>query len=441
MSPKRTTRFAAVVLAAALVASGCGSSRKSSSSGGGGGGGGKAGSDTAALTSKCDAYNGTQGISGDTIKIGSSLPRSGPYAPYDDLRVGWQAYFDKVNKDGGVPIAGKKYKIQLEAKDDASDAGKTKSNYLSLVQKDGVFLTFGIVGTPNNKSIMPDVAQGCVPNLFANTGATLVSTDNQWSQGALTPYVLEATTFAQYLKQNKPNAKVAVLYQNDDFGKAYLGAFQRAIAGTKITITAKESYELADQDVKSQVTNLSATKADTWLLAASALKCSSGLQEAKNRGWQPLTYGSGVCAAKILLTIAGPAADKLLSSGDVKDPNDPQYASDPAMKEYVAAVKASSSKADVTNGVIATGYTEAANLVGILKTAKAADRAAVMVAAHNVAGLNAGLLYDDIKLKTGANDDFLSENLHLTQYDAKKGYGTQLGKLWVFEGKTSSLAG
>ena len=186
-------------------------------------------------TSNCtDRPEHASRVSGDTIKIGTSLPQSGIYAAFSEILNGEQAYFDYINDTkGGVEIAGKKYKIELDAKDDAYDAQKTFSNVQSLVENDKVFGLFNVVGTKNNLAIRDYLGEQCVPNLFAASGAPQWGNhDYPWLIGTeLVPYPLEMQAFVKYLKENKPNATIAILRANDDFGPSYAETLKSARQG------------------------------------------------------------------------------------------------------------------------------------------------------------------------------------------------------------------
>jgi branched-chain amino acid transport system substrate-binding protein len=435
----------ALLLTIGLVAANCSDRRKSSSTKSGGGSGTTAGGSSQTLldTSKCPD-NGTTGITGDTITFGSSYPQSGLYAPFSDVATGYKSYFKYINTEqGGVKIAGKKYKIQIKDKDDQYNAAKTISNTQSLVNDDKVFGMFAVIGTANNIGIRDFLGQQCLPDLFAGTGSPAWgNTKYPWLiGGTLPPYSDEVKAFVDYLKKHKPSAKVAVLSATDDFGKAYLETFQKLIKGTKITVVKKETYNPEDNKVDSQITSLAATNADALLAGATLLACPQALQKVKASSWNPIIYMSGTCAAKVLVGIAGPAADGLISSTNFKDPSNPKFNNDPAMKLYRAKVKkyTPNPKVDISNGIVAFGWTQGALLVEALKNAKAATRAGVMESALTLKAKGIGLLLDGLTLHSGKNDKFLGENFQVVQYVAKKGYFNDIDKPVNYDGTTDSF--
>lgn len=442
MHQSKRTRALALVLTIGLVAAGCGNRRKDSG-GGGGGGGGKGGDQSLLDTSKCPD-NGKTGVSGGTITLGSSYPQSGLYAPFADVASGFKSYFSYINAEkGGVEIAGKKYKIEVKDKDDEYNAAKTISNTQTLVNDDKVFGMFSVIGTANNIGIRDFLGQQCVPDLFAGTGSPAWGNKKYpWLIGStLAPYSAEVKAFVEYLKKNKPNAKVAVLSATDDFGKAYLETFQDLIKGTNIKVVKKETYNPEDNKVDSQVTSLAATKADALLAGATLLACPQTLTKVKASGWNPIVYMSGTCAAKVLIGIAGKDADGLISETNIKDPQNPKFDNDPAMKLYRAKVKkyTPNPKLDIDSGIVAYGWTQGALMVETFKRAKAATRSAVMESALTLDLKGIGLLLDGVQLHSAKGDKFIGEQFQLIQYDAKKGYFDDVGKPLDFDGTTSDF--
>ena len=220
----RPVRIVAAVATLALAAAACGSGRSNNNANG-------SATTTPGGTGPAQLVNGTNcpsspttGVSGNTIKLGTSLPLSGIYSAFDAILKGETAYFDYVNKEqGGVEVAGKKYQIQLTSKDDAYDPAKTVANVRSLIEDTKVFSLFNVVGTKNNINVRDYTAQQCVPDLLVASGAPQWGNHQYpWLLGTfLVPYPLEMKAFVDYLKQTKPNATIALLRANDDFGQAY----------------------------------------------------------------------------------------------------------------------------------------------------------------------------------------------------------------------------
>ncbi|MBI2710269.1 MAG: ABC transporter substrate-binding protein [Actinobacteria bacterium] len=445
MTRSPTGRLVAVLLALVLVAASC-SKRDSSNTVTGGGGGTGNNGQSSIDTSNC-SVDPTKPIPGNTIRLVSSFPQSGLTAAFSEIADGWKAYFKMVNTEqGGVTIAGKKYKIETKDKDDTYDPAKTASNISDLVGSgslDSVFGAFMVVGTAGNLAIRQDLAAKCVPDFFAATGSPALGDPSfPWAIGATNPpYTVEVKAFAEYLKKNKPNARVAVLAQDDDFGTAYIDGFNQAIKGTGIKVAKVEKYKPGAVDVGTQITSLAATKADAFLSGGTLLACPDSLKKAVAAGWRPLTYVSGTCASKTLMGLAGSAGDKALTTTNLEDPLNPKWANDPAMKEYRTKAKQYSPVAnlDLTNGIVAYGWTQGALFVKALQAAKAPTRLAVMESVYNMNGVRAGLLRPGFSITTSQNDRYMGEKVQFGRYNAAKGYFEDLGSPEDFEGRTASI--
>ena len=430
----------AIVSVVALVAVSCSgggrSTAKSSTTTGGG--------DTKQAI--VDAANcpssGTTGINGTTIKIGTSLPQSGLYSAFSEILKGEQAYFDYLNNDlGGVDVKGKKYKIELTAKDDAYQADRTVQNVTSLVNDDQVFALFNVVGTKNNLAIRDFVNQQCVPNLFAGTGSPAWGNPKYpWVLGSeLTPYPLEAKALYDYLSTTKPDANVAILRASDDFGRAYSETFRSLIKGSKITIAKEETYNPEQSETKSQVTSLAATNADVLLLGATLLACPNALQNVQSSGWKPLTYMSGTCTSKTLMSLAGTAADGVLSVAGIMEPGLPKWDSNPAMQLYKQKVAQYAPDADLENAIVAYGWTTGALLAETLRLSPALTRQAVMETARTLDVKDVGLVMPGVTLSVNAKDRFLGETFTLAKFNAAAGHFDLVGDLLDFSGQTAKI--
>jgi branched-chain amino acid transport system substrate-binding protein len=281
-----------------------------------------------------------------------------------------------------------------------------------------------------------------VPNVFAATGSPAWGNpDYPWTVGStLAPYSLEGKAFATVLADENPTAKVAMLVQDDDFGKAYEEGFKAAIKGTDITVVKVEKYPTGANEVASQITSLAATKADTFFNGATLLACPNALQEAVKNNWKPLTWVSGTCISKTLMGIAGTAADNVYASTNVKDPMNPAFADDPAMKEYLQVLKDfGASDVDPENGIVAYGYTQAAILQKVLESLSKPSRSELIDAMHTLDLADIGLMIPGATVKTSKDDPFVAENLQIVQYDAAAKHFDNVGDILDFEGKTADL--
>jgi branched-chain amino acid transport system substrate-binding protein len=442
----RTRSGAAIVLVIvfALVAAACSGNRSTAKPGTTEPSGSTGPAATTVVdTSACPTGGETTGVTGDTITIGTSVAQSGTYAPFSAILDGEQAYINYTNDKGGVTVAGKKYKIKLVAKDDAYVASRTVTNVQSLLSDDHVFALLNVVGTKNNLAIRDLVNRECVPDLFAASGATQWGNhEYPWLIGSeLVPYPLEVKRFVEYLKETKPDATIAVLKADDDFGDSYADTLTEMVKGTQLKIVKTEQYDSTQSEVATQVNNLAATKADVFFLGATLLACPAALTAMNSAGWHPITYMSGTCVSKVLFSIAGPAADKVFSVTPLLDPADPKNASNPAMKLYKAQVAKYKPKADTLDGIVGYGWTTGALLVKTLESAKALDRGSVMEAARTLTDVSGvGLQIPAAKWNTSADDWFIGETFQFIQYDATAGHTNAVGGgLTDDDGKTASL--
>jgi branched-chain amino acid transport system substrate-binding protein len=433
----------------ALLAAACGGNRSTAKPADNNSGGTTAPGGTSSTiidTSACTTQNDTTGVTGNTVTFGTSLPLSGLYAPFSNILHGEQAYFNYVNANGGVDVGGKKYQIKLKAMDDQYIASKTVTNVQDMLSSNNVFGLFNVVGTKNNLAIRDTINSQCVPDLFAASGAT------QWGNHAypwligseLAPYPLEVKTFVDYLKKTKPNATIAVLKANDDFGQSYADTLNDLVKGTQLKVVATQEYDNTGAQVQTQVNTLAATHADAFLLAAALLACPAALNAAGDANWHPITYMSGTCVSKLLFNAAGKNANGVLTVTPLLDPADPKNASDPAMQLYKQQFgkyfPQSGSTNDPTEGITAYGWTTAALLVKTLEAAKSLDRASVMEAARTLKDVSgAGLQIPASKWNTNANDWFVGETYQFIKWDATAGHSNAVGPLTNDDGKTAEL--
>jgi branched-chain amino acid transport system substrate-binding protein len=433
----------------ALLASACGGNRSTAKPADNNSGGTTTpGSTSSTLidTSTCPTQPDTTGVSGNTVTFGTSLPESGLYAPFSNILHGEQAYFNYVNANGGVDVGGKKYQIKLKDYDDQYIASKTVTNVQTMLNSNNVFGLFNVVGTKNNLAIRDLINSQCVPDLFAASGAT------QWGNHAfpwligseLVPYPLEVKTFVDYLKKTKPNATIAVLKANDDFGQSYADTLTDLVKGTQLKVVKTEEYDNTGAQVQTQVNSLAATKADAFLVAAALLACPAALNAAGDAGWHPITYMSGTCVSKLLFDAAGKNANGVFTVTPLLDPADPKNASNPAMKLYQEQLAKYFPPKGADNnpkeGIVAYGWTTAALLVKTLEAAKSLDRASVMESARHLQNVSgAGLQIPAAKWNTNANDWFVGETYQFIKWDATAGHSVPIGPLTDEDGKTAEV--
>jgi len=419
---RSTKRIVALFLAMTLVAAAC-----SRSDDGDGGGGATSGTDgtaapvtdgtgtevaAVATTDKCEGYDATRGISDGTLLLGGSMPLG---LPFKEIAAGAQAYFAMRNAEN--PIADLQIEWKLE--DDKYQAIETKKNWDKLTQEDGVFATFLVVGTQNNKTFLVDNNDECIPNLFAATGSEAWGnpTDFPWTIGSIPAYPLEAAVFVEYLKNNQPDAKLAVLYQNDDFGKSYLNALKAAVEGTDIEIVGEESYPSDNPNTKSQITTLKGTGADAIFLGTTIAACSGSLNEIALLDWDPTRYLSATCTSPALMGSARTqgSSEGTLSALYLKAPDDPRWDDDADMIEFKAkSVEYGLTSEQADDGLTVFGWIMADLFAQGVDAADVVDRAGVMNSFWSLDEVTSGLLLPGIVVSTdGANDPFAIEAMSI----------------------------
>lgn len=392
----------------------------------------------------CTDYQGTQGITGDTIKIGTVRPASGPYAIYDQVTAGLDGFVKSVNSSGGVKAGdGKQYKLELIKEDDGYDPARTPALVKKLVEQDQVFALVGDIGTETNLSVRDYLTQKCVPNISLATGSPQWGNNKQypWYIAGLPSYATEAHAWIEYLKKANPKAKIALLYQDDDFGKAYEQAIKKAIKGTDITIVGEQSYNpLSGTTTEAATTKLSQSGGDTFIVGIGGTPCPKTLTFVPDT-WKPATFVSVTCAGKTAMSLAGGKDQGVLAAQATLDPSDPADQSNPRVKEFVAQASAAGLSQDqIDGGISGPGWGFGAVFALGLQEAKTVDRAGVMNALWSIKDKNFGLLRDEITVNTdGTKDPWLIEGFRIVQ---REGTGwKELSPVQNWEGQSNSFAG
>jgi branched-chain amino acid transport system substrate-binding protein len=400
-----------MLLALLMVpALGCG---RGDEDGGVGGGGG-------------DGAAAAPGITDTSIKLGGSYPFSGPASAYASIALGARARFAAENAKGGV--GGRT--IEFITLDDGYEPQRAVTNARRLVEQDKVFALFNTLGTPNNLAIWDYANQRKVPHVYVATGASNWGADvsaHPFTIGWQPDYVSEANTYGEYLKQEKPDAKVAVLFQNDGFGKDLLAGFEKAIEGSDVQVVAQESYEVTDPTITSQMRKLGASGADTFLNITTPKFSAQAIAAIAKSDWKPLHILNNVGASKklVLDPVGLENAEGIVSTQYFKDPEDPQWAEDAAMQEYKEGLKAHEPKADPLDAFCAYGWTAASTMIEALKAMKEPTREALMEAVRNM-DLEIPMLLPGIRVKTSGEDD---------------GYPIQAMQIMRFNGENWDLQG
>jgi branched-chain amino acid transport system substrate-binding protein len=312
------------------------------------------------------------GVTSDSILLGTTIAQSGPAAPYGTIANAANAYFAYINSQGGVN--GRKIKYTIL--DDGYNPAKTVPLTHQLVEQNKVFAMFGGLGTQPQTSVRDYLNTQKVPQLFVATGATTFMADfssHPYTIGWQPPYQGEARIYAKDILANHPNAKIGVLYQNDDYGKDYLKGLTDGLGAKASMIVDSESYDstAAVTTLAAQLTKLRAKTADTLFIFATPTFTIGALAIVTGIKWAPLTYVNSVSNPAAYMKIAaskGAAIDGAISVGYIKDPTDPQWASDDGMKLYKTVI-ASCSTCNVNDGFNIYGVAVAYTMVDVLKQA------------------------------------------------------------------------
>ncbi|TFY96302.1 ABC transporter substrate-binding protein [Ramlibacter humi] len=368
------------------------------------------------------------------IKLGQTMPYSGPASAYATIGKVEQAYFKMVNDNGGVNGR----MINLLSVDDGYSPPKAVEQVRKLVEQDDVLALFQTLGTPSNSAIHKYVNAKKVPHLFVATGATKWNDPKNypWTFGFNLSYQTEGEIYARYILKEKPNAKIAILYQNDDYGKDVLAGVKRVLAGDKAKmIVAEATYEVTDPTVDSQILTLKASNADTLINITTPKFAAQSIRKVADIGWKPLHFINNVGASVgSVLTPAG--LDKsvgLITVQYYKDANDPQWKDDPAMlawRGFMGKYYRDGNPADASNiyGVIAAEL-----MVQVLKQCgNDLSRDNIRKQAENIKDFKSGLLLPGIAMNTSATDHAPVEQAQLSKFD---------GKQWVLFGPVLGGAG
>src|SRR5947208_3227788 len=268
------------------------------------------------------------GVTDTEIKIGNTGPYSGPASSYGTIGKSEAASFRMLNDQGGVNGR----KINFISYDDAYTPPKTVEQVRKLVEEDGVLLMLAPLGTPTNSAIQRYLNQKKVPQLFVATGATKWNDPKHfpWTMGWQPNYQTEARIYAKHILDTKPNAKIAVLYQNDDYGKDYLKGFEDGLGAKKNMIVAKASYEVSEPTVDSQILQLKSSGADVFFNITTPKFAAQAIRAAYESGWKPIHYLNNVCSSigAVLKPAGLEKAVGIITSAYVKDPTDKRWASD-----------------------------------------------------------------------------------------------------------------
>jgi branched-chain amino acid transport system substrate-binding protein len=361
------------------------------------------------------------GASDTEIKIGNTDAYSGPASAYGTIAKAETAFFAALNEQGG--INGRK--VDFISRDDGYSPPKTVELVRKLVEEDQVLLTFNILGTPPNTAVQGYLNDNKVPQLFIATGADKWNDpkNHPWTMGWQPSYRIEARIYGKYILKNLPDAKVAVLYQNDDFGKDYLTGLREGL-GDKADkmIVATKTYETTDPTIDSQVVALQGSGADVLLTAATPKFAAQAIRKVYDIGWKPTHILTNVSVSVgSVMKPAGPEKGVgIISAGYLKDPTDPQWQNGQEYKDWLEWMKknySSGSLSDINN---VYGYTVSQTMVAVLKASgDNLTRENVMKEAANIHDLKLPMLLPGINVSTSATDFAPIKQMQLMKFDGE----------------------
>lgn len=358
---------------------------------------------------------------GNEIRIGQTLPYSGPASGFGTIGRTQEAFFDKINAEGG--INGRK--VKFITLDDGYSPPKTVEQTRKLVEQDEVLMMFGSLGTATNSAVHRYLNTKKVPQLFVLSGATKWAEPQKfpWTMPGMAAYESEGVVYAKYILQTKPDAKIAILSQNDDFGRDYVAGFKRALGAKAASmIVAEASYETSAPTISSQLSTLKASGANVVFGVVLGKFTSQMVKGVAEMGWKPDLFFVPTSASSIsFLEPAGlDNAVGLISSSNQKDTMDPQWASDPGVKEYFAFMKQYMPNADLSNSNYAAGYHYATLLMTVLRACNGDfSRDNILKQAASLKDVKLPLLLPGISVSTGPDDYLPFQQLQLRRFNGK----------------------
>ncbi|MGY3694745.1 branched-chain amino acid transport system substrate-binding protein [Bradyrhizobium sp. USDA 3240] len=378
------------------------------------------------------------GASDTEIKIGNIMPYSGPASAYGVIGKASEAYFRMINDEGG--INGRK--ITFVTYDDAYSPPKTVEQARKLVENDDVLLIFQPLGTPGNTAIQKYLNTKKVPQLFVASGATKWGDPKNfpWTMGFQPNYQSEGRIFAKYILEHRPQARIGVLYQNDDFGKDVLKGLKDGLGEKTALIVAEATYEISDPTADSQIVKLKTANADVFVDLTSPRFAALAIRKVAELGWKPMHFISSVSGSigSVLQPAGLDNARGLLSTAYTKDPSDPLWKDDPKMIKWNAFMDKYMPGANKADQGYVSSYMATQTLVEVLRRCgDDLSRANVMRQAANLRDFEVDVLLPGIKVNTSATDFFPVEQLQMRRFD---------GRVWelfgpVMNGEVGSPAG
>jgi branched-chain amino acid transport system substrate-binding protein len=361
------------------------------------------------------------GATDTEIKIGNIMPYSGPASAYGVIGKTEEAYFKKINAEGG--INGRK--INFISYDDGYSPPKAVEQARKLVESDEALLVFNPLGTANNTAIQKYMNSKKVPQLFVATGATKFNDpkDFPWTMGWQPSYQSEAHIYAKFLMKEKPDAKIAVFYQNDDFGKDYLKGLKDALGAKASMITAEESYETSEPTIDNHIVKLKATGADVFISITTPKFAAQAIKKLAEIDWKPMHIVSNVSSSVggVMKPAGFENAQGILSAAYAKDGADPQWDNDPGMKKFFAFLEKYYPEGNKLDGSVVYGYGAAQTMVKVIEMCgDNLTRENVMKQAASLKDFAPDTLLPGVKINTSATDFAPIEQLQMQRFKGEK---------------------
>src|SRR6516164_820544 len=374
---------------------------------------------SAVLAAEPNKYD--TGATDTEIKVGNIMPYSGPASAYGVIGKTEQAYFNKINAEGG--INGRK--INFISYDDAYSPPKAVEQARKLVESDGVLLIFNSLGTPSNSAIQKYMNTKKVPQLFVASGASKWNDpkDFPWTMGWQPSYQSEAHIYAKYILKEKPDGKIGVLYQNDDFGKDYLKGLKDGLGPQASMIVAEESYETSEPSIDDHVVRLKAAGADVFVSITTPKFAAQAIKKLGEVDWHPLHILTSVSASvgAVMQPAGFENSQGILSSAYLKDGADPQWDDDDGMKKFVAFLAKYYPDGNKLDGSLVYGYAIAQTMVKVLEMCgDDLTRANVMRQAANMKDFKPDTLLPGIAINTSPTNFAPISQLQMMRFKGEK---------------------
>ncbi len=372
------------------------------------------------------------GVTATSVLIGGTTPLSGEAASGSGTARGAEAYFKYVNSRGGVH----RRKITYKYLDDGYDPGRTVQATRQLVQQDRVFAIFNSLGTAQNLAVRPYLNEVGVPHLFVASGASTWGRDYRrypWSLAFIPTYTAEGIIYGRHIARTKPRARIAVLYQDDEYGKDLVAGLKKGLGRKARQIVSQRSYDPTSTDVSSEIARLKASRADTLMIFAFGKFAIQAFVYVNKLGWRPQIFVNAVASSTTVLTLASEGGRNKRTEGAIslaffKDPADPAWAKDPGFRLYRTVMRKYLPGENIKNGYFIAGMASAHAMVETLRKAgQNLTRRGVLAAVTRLDDRKNPFVLPGIRVRMTARDRFPIEQAQLQRW--QKGRWIRFGKL------------